>query len=309
MTRSFFLEVASYVAKARGDYGRALRLAEDAARTCRDFRLGTARTASSLCCQAAAAIGLRRFRDAASAVEEVARLDVRDARHIVGERWNLHLKLLISKGRCRSALDLAASFDLTDVPAAVVAESAGLLAIAAAGAGEFDRSRVEAQKGWRLKRTAEAHFYLRFAAAILPLAAGGDGDRARRGAMDVFAETAHAEMLDAFVIAYRAWPALLAAVAQDENAFPVVARVVRAANDQELARRAGVAIVEVEADERISTLTRREQEVLRLMTDGLSNAEIAKRLFITESTAKQHVHKILEKLGARTRLQAVLMAK
>ena len=55
-------------------------------------------------------------------------------------------------------------------------------------------------------------------------------------------------------------------------------------------------------------LTRRELEVLRLLSQGLTNAEIATRLFITPSTAKVHVRNIFAKLGVRTRLQAALRA-
>ena len=49
-------------------------------------------------------------------------------------------------------------------------------------------------------------------------------------------------------------------------------------------------------------------EVLRLLTQGLTNAEIAERLFITTSTAKVHVRNIFAKLGVHTRLQAALRA-
>jgi DNA-binding NarL/FixJ family response regulator len=51
-------------------------------------------------------------------------------------------------------------------------------------------------------------------------------------------------------------------------------------------------------------LTRRELEVLQLVADGLSNAEIATRLFITEGTVKNHVHNALEKLQLDNRTQA-----
>jgi predicted ATPase/DNA-binding CsgD family transcriptional regulator len=55
-------------------------------------------------------------------------------------------------------------------------------------------------------------------------------------------------------------------------------------------------------------LSRREQQVLRLVADGLSNKEIARRLVITTHTAKAHVASILNKLGADTRAQAVALA-
>ena len=55
-------------------------------------------------------------------------------------------------------------------------------------------------------------------------------------------------------------------------------------------------------------LTPRELEVLQLVTEGLSNAEIAGRLFIVEGTVKNHLHNILEKLHLENRLQAATYA-
>ena len=56
------------------------------------------------------------------------------------------------------------------------------------------------------------------------------------------------------------------------------------------------------------TLSAREREIWRALAQGLSNAEVARTLFLSEHTVKFHVHNLLQKLGLKTRAEAICAA-
>jgi len=109
--------------------------------------------------------------------------------------------------------------------------------------------------------------------------------------------------LDALVIACRAQPTFARRIAEDERYRESLNALLLSSADGQLARAVGLEIPKTRR--RPGMLSPREREVCELMTQGRTNGEIAKTLFITESTTKVHVRHILEKLGVRSRVEAV----
>ena len=120
--------------------------------------------------------------------------------------------------------------------------------------------------------------------------------------------------------------AMLAAVEAGASGYlvksaagPEIVEAVRRAADGEmlipapklaalLGRRREVAGQDDDRARRLASLTPRETEMLELMTRGLDNREIAARLTLAYPTVRSHVRKVLQKLGARSRLEAVVKA-
>ncbi len=137
--------------------------------------------------------------------------------------------------------------------------------------------------------------------AIVALQAGSP-DAPERAALALRAalETGN---VDSFVTAYRGYPQLLAELLEHPDLREPLSAIVDAAHDWALAKtlRPTTPMSRPRAN-----LSPREAEVLGLISQGLTNKEIAKTLYISESTAKVHVLHIFEKLGVHTRTEAAL---
>ena len=113
--------------------------------------------------------------------------------------------------------------------------------------------------------------------------------------------------VDSVILAYRSYSPILSVLATDRHAVPRLKDVLAAGRDYGPAKRVGIRLTSPEP-ELPSVLTEREMDVVALLHEGLSNAQIAKALWISESTAKVHVRHILRKLGVRTRTEAAVRA-
>jgi DNA-binding NarL/FixJ family response regulator len=110
------------------------------------------------------------------------------------------------------------------------------------------------------------------------------------------------------VAAYRCCPDILPHLLDDDVVRP---RLVEVLNEIDPALASAHGVLHPDASVRaasVEALSTREREVFDLLAEGLTNRQIAQRLFITEATAKLHVRHILAKLGARSRVEAVLLA-
>jgi LuxR family maltose regulon positive regulatory protein len=111
--------------------------------------------------------------------------------------------------------------------------------------------------------------------------------------------------IDSFVSAYRSYPALLGAVAEIQRVRDWLLTVLVNARDTQLAKRFTLKPSRRESGD-FDLLSARECEVLDLVAQGLTNRQIAKALYISESTTKVHLRHIYEKLAVRTRVEAAM---
>lgn len=145
------------------------------------------------------------------------------------------------------------------------------------------------------------------AAAIDAVCAINGRRQGRMDAVERLAETGYnAGAVDLVVAAYRGNPDLLAALLSSARAREQSLFIVARAGDHALA--SAIGLDDSMRSGPVETLSRREREVYELLCDGLTNREIAKRLFISEGTVKVHAHHVYDKLGVRSRTALAMNA-
>jgi LuxR family maltose regulon positive regulatory protein len=248
--------------------------------------------------QGMVAAGLRQFRRAMLLLRKSAETarDVGDLHNEI-DAATIRCRLLISLGRAVEATDVGQTHWPRRPSPMMWAEFLATQALAKACIGDAAGMARAIEESREASRIAHGRVLCALAQAIASRGTRNhDFERAARTAFRLALESDH---LDSFVTAYRAEPALLHALVADFR--PQLESLAQEVPDPQLARALGLRAVARSGD----PLTAREAEVFDLLSIGLTNREIATKLFISEVTVKVHVRHILAKLGVRSRTQAI----
>jgi len=245
------------------------------------------------------ALGLRRFGDAERSLQAVEDASQRshDQRHTVNAR-SLRARLLLQIGQPEDAFQQVRSkVELRMMPS-WLGEYLGTRALVLACLHRSSEALEAASQAVATSRGVEVRL---LAAAARAVNAANEG--AASPISSLINEATALAVWDPVVCALRASPALATAVASDNSSRSTLEGVYQRSHDHALARRAGFRTRATRPPNEV--LSPREREVLGLIALGLRNHEISEALFIADSTTKVHVRHILEKLGVRTRAEAV----
>ena len=297
---SFTYRVAHALAQ-RSEYIEALEwlepFFEDARLFHLDFALPYANWTAAL-----AKLGLRRFGEAERLIQMVE--DAAERTGDIGNALNastLRARLLLQMGQPADALQLVQrDIDWPVIPS-WIGEYVATRALALACLDRPEEAVETAAEAASISNVAEVRGLTATARSV----AGIDSQSSR--GLEVIEVAVALGVWDPVVCGIRSSMKLADELTSRDDTRPLIEALYRRSNDLALARRAGFRTRATRSPAQI--LSPRELEVLGLISRGLRNREISGALFIAPSTTKVHVRNILEKLGVRTRAEAVARAE
>ena len=294
MARTSFRNVYAYVLSLSAAYDEAETVINAQDEDCTRHRL-TFAYPHVMAARAMVAIGRRQY-EAADALLQTA-LAIADATHDPYAVMNAHAvrsRLEICRRRFDAALAYPAVED-TRVVKSMHAELLAWHALATACLGDSSRMHRLVETARAASSSVEVQVATSCALAINALrTSDGDASALVGAAVRTTLLTGN---YDGLICALRGAPDLLTAVHGDEALGDSITKVATHARD--------AALFPPSRDDR-TLLSRREREVLALIVQGLTNQQIAQRLFISVATAKVHVHHIFQKLSVTSRSAAAV---
>jgi ATP/maltotriose-dependent transcriptional regulator MalT len=303
LVSSSFKTIYAWALGLAARYDSALMVGTELLEMTSRYRLDFARP-YAMCATALASAGLRRWNQAEAFLLE-AEEHFRANRNLHGEQmaYPYHVRLLVQQGKFEAALAL----DIPSLQPALAFSMAEVLAARAlvlAAVGRTDEALTIFDDVRGTSQAIEPVLLLAATKAISALKLGESDATAK---ILEFEEAAFSRgALDVLVTVYRSTPEVLAIMLQASSDHSRLADLLKRAGDLDLARSVGQDLSS-SADPRLR-LSRREREVFHWLRQGLKNREIAKLLFISESTVKVHVHHIYDKLGTRSRTALTVQA-
>jgi DNA-binding NarL/FixJ family response regulator len=300
-----FLNAYASTLVISGEYATALTVAEDEARQAIDYKLDFVLPHAGVY-RAAALWGLRRFRQCVISLDESQRLNVAEDGLLLMNIGAIRAKLQLSLGSPEKALSSLAQYDNDQATVGMEAEYKAWWSLALACANDQTAALQTAKEAERMSGRSEVTAVVAWTRATV---ASMNGKRTAPSLVGrAFRTSLEIGNVDAFVAAYRAHPQHLETVVANKTCERDVRRIVQRAMDSRLARKVGLTVRAPDPKSGRNSLSTREREILDLVVEGSTNREMAKALFITETTVKVHLRHIYEKLGVRSRTEAAVRA-
>lgn len=301
--RTSFLDSCARVLVLSAQYEEAAAIASRELAEAEDFRLDFVYR-SALCVRALVQLGRRQFRRCLASLDEAERVARRSPDvHQLMECAAIRARCFISMRRFDHALE-ATDRHWGRLPSpGMYSEYLATRALALAGAGRSDEAATLGAEAASNSKMVETKVLASCARAV---ALRGEPDHSLTAARGAFSKAFELGNLDNLLCAFRGFPDFASAIHGQNDLRPQVEFVLTRAGDVELAAAVGAAVTPTSAIAR--RLSKRELEVLSLVAHGLTNRQIARRLFISDVTVKVHVRHIFEKLGVRTRAEAAALA-
>jgi ATP/maltotriose-dependent transcriptional regulator MalT len=304
VVRSGFLQSYGTALNLAARYADAHALADRQIADARHFGLDWVGT-HGLEMKALAQIGLRDFQGAQVALRTAWQLaEAADDFHALINAQALLARIPLAQGAPKKALEFLDIDGSRSVGPGMEGEVRSMRALVLACTGALEEAEAEIEASQLITTHLEARGLRAFATALAADRRGDTGafERELKLALSDAQVTGNA---DSFVVAYRLAPDLLNVIAGFDLALSDFLLHPLATYDSRLAEKAGLN-PRGRGIRPAALLTDREEEVLDLLRQGMSNREIAQTLWIAQSTAKVHVRHIFEKLGVRSRTEAAL---